>query len=310
MRLMNKLERKLGRFAIHNLIYYVIVIYIAGFVLDLIDNSIYTNWLSLDVYQILHGQVWRIVTFMLQPPSESIIFFLIELLLYFSIGQSLEAMWGSFRFNVFFFSGVLFQIIAAFLFYGIVTLSYGIGLPYITIGIGSLYYVNRSMFLAYIAMVPNAEFRLYFVLPIKAKWLGIFYGALMGYEMLSNLFRGIREKNLIYIALAVAVVVSVANFLIFFFTSRSYSRIAPSEIKRRTEFRRKMRNAEQNAGTVVEFRGRNVMTKHKCAVCGRTELDDDSLEFRFCSKCDGNYEYCSDHLYTHVHVKKEQNENS
>ncbi len=300
MKLLNKLERKFGRYAIPNLMYYMIILYALGFVLDLVMPGFYQNWLSLDVYWILHGQVWRLVTFVLQPPSTNLLFIIIELYLYYSIGRALESMWGTFRFNVYYFSGLLFQIVAAFLFYGIVCLILGGGmLPISTAGIGSLYYVNRSMFLAYIVMVPDAVFRIYFILPIKAKWLGIFYGILMGYEVLSYLRYGLLAGG----PYALAVIVSVANFLIFFFTTRNYRRISPSEMKRRAQFRRKMNDAKWSSGNVVEFQGRNVITRHKCAVCGRTELDDETLEFRFCSKCDGNYEYCSDHLYTHAHVK-------
>ncbi|MGN1085280.1 MAG: hypothetical protein ACI4QX_09750 [Lachnospiraceae bacterium] len=300
MKLLNKLERKFGRYAIPNLMYYMIILYALGFVLDLVMPGFYQNWLSLDVYWILHGQVWRLVTFVLQPPSTNLLFIIIELYLYYSIGRALESMWGTFRFNVYYFSGLLFQIVAAFLFYGIVCLILGGGmLPISTAGIGSLYYVNRSMFLAYIVMVPDAVFRIYFILPIKAKWLGIFYGILMGYEVLSYLRYGLLAGG----PYALAVIVSVANFLIFFFTTRNYRKISPSEMKRRAQFRRKMNDAKWSSGNVVEFQGRNVITRHKCAVCGRTELDDETLEFRFCSKCDGNYEYCSDHLYTHTHVK-------
>ena len=299
MKLINKLERKFGRYAIYNLMMYMIVIYIAGFILDLIAPTFYQRFLSLEVYYVLHGQVWRLVTFILQPPSTNLLFFAIELLLYYSIGISLERMWGAFRFNLYYFSGLVFQILAAFLYYGIVCAIGGGGLlPVTTAGVGSLYYVNRSMFLAYIAMVPDAEFRLYFVLPIKAKWLGIFYGIFMAYDVISLFAHG-------YYPLAISVIVSVANFLIFFFMTRNYHKISPSEYKRRATFRKKMNDAKWDSGNIVEFRGRNVITRHKCAICGRTELDDDSLEFRFCSKCDGNYEYCSDHLYTHTHVKKE-----
>lgn len=300
MRWLNKLERKFGRYAIPNLMYYMIILYTLGFVLDLILPGFYTTWLSLDVYKILHGEVWRLVTFILQSPDSNPFFLIIELYLYYAIGRTLEAMWGAFRFNVYYFSGLLFQIIAAFLFYGIVCLILGGGMqPVSTVGIGSLYYVNRSMFLAYIAMVPDAVFRLYFILPIKAKWLGIFYGVLMGYEVISYLRYGLMVGG----PYALAIIISVANFLIFFFATRNYRRFSPSERKRRAKFRREVNNAKWDSGNIVEFEGYNVITRHKCAVCGRTELDDESLEFRFCSKCDGNYEYCSDHLYTHTHVK-------
>lgn len=298
MKFLNKLERKIGRYAIQNLILYMIVIYIAGFVLDMAAPNFYERWLSLEVYYVLHGQVWRLVTFIFQPPSTNVFFFAIELLLYYSIGMSLERMWGTFRFNVYYFSGLLFQILAAFIYYGIICLSFGGGvLPLTTAGVGSLYYVNRSMFLAYIAMVPDAEFRLYFVLPIKAKWLGIFYGIFMAYDVVSLFVRG-------YYPLAIAILVSIANFIVFFLMTRNYHKISPSEYRRRAEFRKKMNNAKWDSGNIVEFRGRNVITKHKCAVCGRNELDDENLEFRFCSKCEGNFEYCSEHLYTHTHVSK------
>lgn len=302
MKFLNRLERKMGRHAIPNLMNYMIVLYAAGFLLNMFAPAFYVQWLSLDVYRILHGEVWRLFTFVLQPPSSNLFFVLIELYMYYSIGRSLEAMWGPFRFNVYYFSGLLFQIVAAFLFYGIGCLAVGEGMVYIsTVGIGSMYYVNRSMFLAYIVMVPNATFYLSFLLPVKAKWLGILYGVLMGYEAISYVAHyGLRAGG----PYALAIVVSVLNFLIFFLMTRNYHRVSPSEFKRRAEFRRKVNDAKWESGNVVEFRGRNVITRHKCAICGKTELDDDSLEFRFCSKCEGNYEYCSEHLYTHAHVKR------
>ncbi len=302
MKFLNKLERKLGRYAIPNLMMYMIALYAAGFLLELFTPGFYERWLSLEIYYVLHGQIWRLVTFVLKPPSTNALFLVIELYVYYSIGRSLESMWGTFRFNVYYFSGLLFQLLAAGLFYGIVCVTLGGGvLPVSTADIGSLYQVNRAMFLAYIVMMPNTSFYLYFFIPIKAKWLGIIYGVLMVYEVIFYLRQGLAVGG----PYALAIVVSFANFWIFFFTTRKYHKISPSELKRKATFRKKMRNAEWDSGTVVEFRGRNVITRHKCAVCGRTELDDDSLEFRFCSKCDGNYEYCSDHLYTHTHVKNE-----
>ena len=104
MKFLNRLERKLGRYAVPNLMLYMIVIYGAGFVLDMIEPTFYANWLSLDVYRILHGEVWRLVTFVLQPPSDNVFWVVLELYIYYSIGRSLESMWGSFRFNIYFFS--------------------------------------------------------------------------------------------------------------------------------------------------------------------------------------------------------------
>jgi hypothetical protein len=80
--------------------------------------------------------------------------------------------------------------------------------------------------------------------------------------------------------------------------------VSPVEFRRKANFKRQVKSVS-NTGNVVDFNGRKKVTRHKCAICGRTELDDDKLEFRFCSKCDGNYEYCMDHLFTHEHVKKD-----
>lgn len=309
MKFLNRLERKFGKFAIPNLMKYMIILYGTGFILEMTLSeqtivgtiSFYRKWLSLDVNAILNGEVWRLITFVLQPPDTYVLFALIELYMFYLIGRSLENMWGAFRFNLFYFSGLLLQIVAAFAYYGIIRAMFGGGFYIPTIDIGNMYYVNRSMFLAFIVMMPNTTFMLSFLIPVKAKWLGIFYGGLMAYEVLTVWLDNPWQLAAPY---TIAVVISILNFLIFFLLTRNYSRISPAGIKRRTEFKKKMKEAKAGYGNVVEFRGRSVMTRHKCAVCGRTELDDDDLEFRFCSKCDGNYEYCSDHLYTHVHVKR------
>lgn len=307
MKFLNRLERKFGKFAIPNLMKYMILLYGLGFLLEMTLSeqtiigtiSFYRKYLSLNVEAILEGEVWRLVTFVLQPPDTYVLFALIELYMFYLIGRSLENMWGSFRFNVYYFSGLLLQIVAAFVYYGILYGIYGVSVS--TIDIGNMYYVNRSMFLAFIVMMPNTTFLMSFLIPVKAKWLGIFYGGLMAYEVITVWFDNPWQLAAPY---TIAVVISILNFLIFFLLTRNYSRISPAGIKRRTEFKKKMKEASTGYGNVVEFKGRNVMTRHKCALCGRTELDDDDLEFRFCSKCDGNYEYCTDHLYTHVHVKR------
>ena len=105
MNWLDKLERKFGRYAIHNLMYYIIILYAVGFVFQMINPSFYYNYLSLDAAAILHGQIWRIVTFIIQPPSSSLLFIIIVLYFYYVLGSNLERTWGAFRFNVYFFSG-------------------------------------------------------------------------------------------------------------------------------------------------------------------------------------------------------------
>lgn len=282
---LSKLERRFGKYAIPNLMFYIIIMYGAGFVLNLINPTFYYQYLSLDAAAILHGQIWRIITFMIQPPSTSLIFIIFALYLYYMIGVELERAWGAFRFNLYFFSGVIFHVIAEILVY----LFTGMSLPIDT------WYLNMSLFFAFAALYPDVRFLLFFIIPIKVKWLALFDGAYFVYTIILAFLPsyGGSAFGVIYKANAVAAVVSILNFIIFFLGSRNMKQYSPKQVKRKKEFKQKMRPVNTYANGA----------RHRCAVCGRTELDNPDLEFRYCSKCNGNYEYCQDHLFTHTHVK-------
>lgn len=284
MKFLDKLERKYGRYAISGLMRYVIILSIAGTVIGLLSPSFYSQWLCLDFEKIFQGQIWRLFTYILQPgltasgigfvsPISMLLYFL-ELYFYYWIGNSLEGVWGSFRFNLYYISGFLLNIVAALIIYA----AFGVTFP---AGLG---YINQSMFMAVAVLFPDVQVLFMFIIPLKIKWLGYLYGALLAYDILSNVIAG-------NYAMAIAITVAAANFLVFFFNSRNYQRVSPKQRKRRTAYRREVHEAKG-------------ITRHKCAVCGRTELDDENLEFRFCSKCDGNYEYCMEHLFTHEHVHR------
>lgn len=174
MNWIQKLERKFGRYAINNLMYYIIILYIGGYLIDMLNPGFFDTYLSLNVEEILHGQVWRLVTFLAQPMETSIIFLAFALYLYYMIGQHLEAEWGAFRFNLYFFSGVLFHIIAGFVVY----FATGISMP-----IGTTY-LNLSLFFAFAALYPNVEFLLFFIIPVKVKYLALLDGIFFGYTIL------------------------------------------------------------------------------------------------------------------------------
>lgn len=266
---MNKMERKFGRYAIPNLMYYIVILYAVGVLVQMMAPAFYIQYLMLDARAILHGQIWRVVTFMIWPPSGSLFFNLIAIYLYYNLGMTLERVWGTFRFNVYFFMGVIGHVLAALLIY-IIT-----GQVYIL----TTDYLNFSLFFAFAATFPEMQFYLFFVLPIKAKWLAVAECAVYLY---SFIFGNISTR--------VELVISLANVIVFFLMTRNFNRYAPKEIKRKNDFKKNVKIRPQGA------------TRHKCAVCGRTEFDDENLEFRYCSKCEGNYEYCQDHLYTHQHV--------
>lgn len=301
MRLILMLEKKFGRYAIRNLMKYVIALYAVGLLINTFSPSAFI-YLALDIDKVLKGQVWRLFTFLIPYVTLRDIFFvIIKAYVFYMIGNALENAWGSFRLNLYFFSAVFFNIIAAFIVYGIFRFNIlgnnliGIYIINMVIQSSPLEIIYSSMFFAFAALYPNTQFLLYFIIPVKVKYLAWISGAIY----IVNIIQLIQMK--LYLGI-IPIIVSLANFLIFYFASRNYRNISPRELERRAKFRRQM-NEGKRSGNVTEFKGRSVITRHKCAVCGRTELDDDELEFRFCSKCDGNYEYCMEHLFTHNHVE-------
>ena len=285
MKFIDKLERKFGRFGIPNLTIYMIICYVIGYALMIVNPGI-LNWLSLEPAYILRGQVWRLVTWVLYPPSTSgVLWFAIAVLFfYYPIGTSLERTIGTFKYTLYILSGVIFTILGAFILYFLLGGNVLVG------NVFSTYYISLSTFLAYAMCYPDMQVLLMFIIPVKMKWMAIFYVVIVVYEMIQYIMAGAWY-------LVIPIVASLLNFIIFYFGTKDFSRYNPKEIHRRNEFRRAM----EPQGRMKS--GSGSVTKHKCAICGRTELDDPNLEFRFCSKCNGNYEYCQDHLFTHQHVK-------
>ena len=279
MKIINKLERKFGRFGIPHLTNYILVCYVIGYLLSMTKTSL-ISYLYLEPGLILQGQIWRLITWVLVPPGMSnILFVLIMLMFYYSLGTTLERTWGTFRYTLYIFSGLLFTVIGAFLLYFIE------GGYVLFAGMFSTYYISMSILLAFAVSYPDMRVLLYFVIPLKMKWMAFVYVAMIGYDIFNYVRMGVWQ-------MAVPIVASLLNFIIFFLSTRDIQRYHPKEVKRRQEFKKAVNPTKVTT-----------ITKHKCAVCGRTERDGENLEFRFCSKCNGNYEYCQDHLYTHEHVK-------
>lgn len=289
---MGKWEKKFGKYAIPNLTYILIGCYVAGYLLTLLAPS-FMGYLTLDPWAILHGQVWRLVTWVISPPSSLDFFTIIMLLFYLSLGTTLEKVWGTWQYNVYIFLGILLTIVSGFVCMGVLYLGYGPEGAAIACRMGaalfSTYYINMSIFLAYAATFPNAEVLLMFVIPVKVKFLGVIYGLMLVYQMVQYYMVGKSQYAVYWFGVA-AVAATLLNFLLFWLRSRSHMHLSPRQVKRKMEYRQDIR---RNTGSKI--------TKHKCAICGRSEEDDPTLEFRFCSKCNGNYEYCQNHLFTHQH---------
>ncbi len=305
----DKLERKYGNFAIPHLMNYVIGGYILGYFLILgqkITGVSYLSYMTLDPYQIIHGspfpQIWRVITWVLIPPFGtsnmiSLFFGIIMMVLYWQLGNVLERTWGTFRFNIFILGGILFTVIGSFIVYAFMSAS---GSDQSILASASFYnslgystnYINMSIFLAFALCYPDMTVLLYFVIPIKMKWMSIVYAGFALYDFIVTGFISVR----------VSIIASALSFLLFYLSTRESYHVSYRGAQRRAAFK----NAQQK---FQEGFGRDNSTsqtsgpRHKCCICGRTELTNPELDFRYCSRCNGNYEYCSDHLFTHTHVK-------
>ncbi len=289
---LNNMERKFGRYAIRNITVYIIGLYIFGYILQFAPFKVnITTYLTLDPYLILHGQVWRLVTWILIPPQALSIWIFFTLYLYYFMGTTMERTIGTFRYNVFVFGGILFMILSAFLTYLVYYLITGgneqllAALMYTLSGVFSTYYIQEAVFLIFAICYPDIQLLLMFIIPIKVKYLGILYAGMLAF---SAIYNGLIGRNY---AIFFAVFFQFLNVFLFYLSLGRLSHLRPKEIKRRQDFNRSVKMRPQG------------VTRHKCAVCGRTEETNPELEFRFCSKCNGNYEYCQDHLFTHQHVK-------
>lgn len=288
---LDKLEKKIGWLRVPGLMRYIIAIQLVGAFIGVFAPAVYNTFLALNFSAIVRGQVWRLVTFVFYPSIDSlspvnILLLAIELYLYYMIGNTLENIWGTFRFTLYYVSGYLLSIVAAFLVFVVTGF---------TIWPAGFDYVNQSLFLAFAVIFPDMEFLLYFILPVKAKWFALIYAGIMVYDIFAYVATG----NIVGYVYAAAIVISMLNFLVFFLSTRNLARYSPKQTRRRRQFRQAAGTSDRKS---VKFD--NHVARHRCAICGRTEKDNADLEFRFCSKCEGNYEYCSDHIFAHVHVKK------
>ena len=284
MKFLNKLERKFGKYSIHNLTRYIILTYIIGYILLMISTYSPVNilgWLALNPGAIMRGQVWRLVTWVLMPPGQLDIFTIIMLFCYYQLGTVLERTWGDFLYNVYIFFGLIMTVVGAFIMY----FAGGALLIELTGGmLFSTYYVSLSIFLGFAMTFPDQQMLFMFIIPIKIKYLALVDVAYLIYSMI----RGGWISR-------VMIICSLASTILFFLGTRNYQRFRPKERRRQKEFTKAMGYGKVQGG------GR--IARHRCAVCGQTELDNPDLEFRFCTKCNGNYEYCQNHLFTHEHVK-------
>ena len=274
------------RFGIPNLMRVIVIGNVAVYILMLLtqnSDASALSFLTFNLNGLLHGEVWRIVTFIFYPSAGSPFWLLISLYFYYWIGSTLERQWGTAKFNLYYISGTLLTVLGAIL------ASLISGNPYLTVaGTG---YVNLSMFFAFAFLFPDTTVLFMFIIPVKMKWLAYLDGALFAFDII----RGIGAHNWADVVLPV---VALLNFAVFIWPEVHYLRQrAQYQTSRKTvQFKQAQQRAQQ---------AQQAPYHHKCAVCGRTDTDYPELQFRYCSKCAGYHCFCQDHIFNHVHFTEE-----
>ena len=268
---------------IPNLMLYIVlgsaVVY---FMSRMAGNYFLYNLLCFDRTSILRGQIWRLFTYPLTYDAGSLLLTAISLFCYYTLGRAMEYNWGTLRFNLFYLTGIVMMDTYCLLFGGR----------------ASVTYLNLSLFLSYATMYPDSQFLLFFIIPIKA-WIFALVDLVI---VLFDLFTYPFPYSFFSI-------ISLANYFLFF--GKDVLNVIPRSWRIRVSqlFGKK---TKQQKAKVIRFdtgshEASHASTKtpytHRCTVCGRTDLSNPELEFRYCSKCKGYYCYCQDHINDHTHIQ-------
>ena len=290
---MKNLRRRFNRFCfqhrnkgIPNLMLYIslgcALVYLMT---QITQNTLLYSLLVFDREAILQGQVWRLITYPLTFYNSNLLLMAVALFCYYSIGRAMEHIWGTLRFNLFYFCGVILMDIWCMIFGGRADVTY----------------LNLSLFLSYATMFPDAQFLLFFIIPVKAWIFALVDLLLVLFSFLADPF----PYNFFS-------VISLANYFLFF--GPDVLNVIPMSwrMNARRLFK-KGQTPKQDRPKVVPFpkAGSYEATTatpqapytHKCTVCGRTDVSNPELEFRYCSRCSGYHCYCEDHISNHSHIE-------
>lgn len=309
-----KLRQRFERFCfrhrdkgIPNLMLYVVLGNAIVYLMSLItENYMLYDLLCFDRRLILQGQVWRLISFVFTSfTPDNLLLMAITFLCYYSMGRAIENLWGTFRFNLFYLSGVVMMDIFAMCLGGIRIPINGYlmdcSVIYQSMGVT----LNLSLFLSYATLYPDAGFLLFFIIPVKA-WVFALVDLIL---TLSQVFSLTYPVNLFPHNLFP--LVAIANYLLFF--GKDMVNIIP--LSWQTNFRRLFRKKpkQKSPGKTIPFPSAgsyeaSIATvkapyTHRCAVCGRTDVSDPDLEFRYCSRCNGYHCYCIEHISNHEHIQ-------
>lgn len=287
MNWINKLERKFGKHYIKDLMIIITIGSAAFYLCAMVFGTGFLSYFNLDPGKILQGQVWRIITFLFVTPSNSVLY-IFTIYFYFIAGSSLERVWGEFKFNIYYFISVICTIFVAFISYFLYKNGINLNVSNAMQYYNNLYMaattMNLSLFLAYSKIYPDAQVLLFFIVPIKIKYLGYINWAIIALDLIKCIVN-VNISGILF------VLVPVVNYFIFF----GKNNYREGKMKANSVIRMKDYKKKVNAGKKYYI--------HKCEVCGITNEEDPDMEFRYCSKCNGKHCYCANHIFNHKHVE-------
>jgi len=264
-KLLSKFEKILRHRGIPDLSLYIV----AGQVLLFFFAQSRTDAIMWSVFSrdhVLNGEIWRLITFVFIPPSDNLLFAMIAWYVFYSINKSLEMQWGTCRLTIYLGVGYLATIIGTFI---------G-GVPIVDNN-----YFLASTFLAFATLYPDVEFLLFFIIPVRVKYLAILTG---GFYLMACFSGGL--------PITITVVSGVVNYLLFFGADLY-------EWGRRTIKRRRGGSVPSARMTQAAAAATRLTPRHRCITCGANDTDNTELEFRYCSKCPGSPCFCTQHLHDH-----------
>ena len=306
---MSNLRRGFERFCfrnrdkgIPNLMLYIALGNALVIVMSMINGGIVLyELLSFDKAKILEGQIWRLFTYVFTQSGSGIID-LLFLYFFYLIGRHIENSMGVFKFNLYYFSGVVLMDVFAMIFCPIIpdTLVIYTILPY-----GEMAgYLHMSFFLTFATLNPDSRFLIMFIIPIKGWVLALIY---LGLEV-------IQIFNLSYPVMLfphnLFPLVALANYLLFM--GSDLKNLLPLSWRVKAGKAVPKRPAKKTGVTPLpgsmDYKRptpRPQDFNHRCTVCGRTDTEFPNLEFRYCSRCNGYHCYCEDHISDHTHIIEE-----
>lgn len=262
MPLISRLESKLGRFAIPGLVQIIALFQMLVVIMMMFmvkgGPAAYEAFLELDPARVMQGEVWRLVSHVFIPRNLSPIWAVFSTLIMMWIGRTLDEAWGAFRVNLYVFGWVFAVTTASLLFHWNGSFGFA-GLP-------TSLFLYQTLLFAFATLFPNEEISLYFVLPIKMKWVALISAGLTAFMVLGNL------------ALLVPVLIAHLNYLVAFGPGFVSERARQARVMAR---RGRFESAQLPQGAFF----------HQCSVCKKTDIDNPQLDFRV---LDSGEEICSE----------------